>query len=74
MDKAIVMALQEYEDALGEFLAHTRAAEECGRADIRLRDRLYAADIEIERQGMRHTPAYNDAVLRADRKAWAMGA
>jgi hypothetical protein len=63
-------AIQEYEDAMIAFLAHVRS-DEPGRSDFDLRMRLYNADIEIERLGLRDTPAYRDAVLRADSRAWA---
>ena len=39
MDKAEVAALQEYEDALTEFLTSVRAQD--GRSDFPLRQRLY---------------------------------
>jgi hypothetical protein len=68
MDKAEVAALQEYEDALTEFLTSVRARD--GRSDFPLRQRLYGAGIEIERLKLRGTPAYSDAVLRADRNSW----
>ena len=69
VDKAEVAgALQEYEDAMTEFLTSVRARD--GRSDFPLRQRLYAAGIEIERLKLRGTPAYNDAVLRADRNSW----
>ena len=68
MDKAEVAALQEYEDALTEFLTSVRARD--GRSDFPLRKRLYMAGIEIERLKLRGTPAYIDAVLRADRNPW----
>lgn len=63
-------AIQEYEDAMTELLAHVRGWER-DNSDLHLKQRLYAADNEIERQGLRYSPAYNDAVLRADRRAWA---
>ena len=69
MDKAEVAgALQEYEDALTEFLTSVRARDTL--ADFPLRQRLYTAGIEIERLKLRDTPAYRDAVLRADRNSW----
>jgi hypothetical protein len=69
MDKAEVGgALQEYEDAMTEFLTSVRARD--SRSDFPLRQRLYMAGIEIERLKLRGTPAYNDAVLRADRNSW----
>jgi hypothetical protein len=69
MDKAKVAgALQEYEDALTEFLTSVRARDTL--SDFPLRQRLYVAGIEIERLKLRGTPAYNDAVLRADRNSW----
>jgi hypothetical protein len=69
MDKAKVAgSLQEYEDALTEFLTSVRARDT--RSDFPLRQRLYAAGVEIERLKLRGTPAYNDAVLRADRNSW----
>ena len=69
MDKAkVAEALQEYEDALTEFLTSVRARD--GRSDFPLRQRPYGAGIEIERLKLRGTPAYNDAVLRADRNSW----
>ena len=69
MDKAeVARALQEYEDAMTEFLTSVRARD--GRSDFPLRQRLYTAGIEIERLKLRGTPAYNDAVLRADRNSW----
>ena len=40
------------------------------RSDFPLRQRLYAAGLEIERLKLRGTPVYNDAVLRADRNSW----
>jgi hypothetical protein len=39
MDKAEVAALQEYEDALSEFLTSVRARD--GRSDFPLRQRLF---------------------------------
>ena len=69
MDKAEVAgALQEYEDALTEFLTSVRARD--GRSDFPLRQRLYGAGTEIERLKLRGTPAYSEAVLRADRNSW----
>ena len=68
-DKVEVAAvLQEYEDALTEFLTSVRARDT--RSDFPLRQRLYAAGVEIERLKLRGTPAYSDAVLRADRNSW----
>jgi hypothetical protein len=70
MDKAkVAAALQEYEDAMTEFLTSVRARDT--RSDFPLRQRLYAAGVEIERLKLRGTPVYNDAVLRADRNSWA---
>lgn len=43
MDKAEVAALQEYEDALTEFLTSVRARD--GRSDFPLWQRLYAAGV-----------------------------
>ena len=69
MDKAEVdRALQEYEDAMTDFLTSVRARD--SRSDFPLRQRLYAAGLEIERLKLRGTPAYSDAVLRADRNSW----
>ena len=69
MDKAeVAAALQEYEDAMTDFLTSVRARD--SRSDFPLRQRLYMAGIEIERLKLRGTPAYNDAVLRADRNSW----
>ena len=69
MHKAeVAAALQEYEDAMTEFLTSVRARD--SRSDFPLRQRLYAAGIEIERLKLRGTPAYIDAVLRADRNPW----
>jgi hypothetical protein len=69
MDKAeVARALQEYEDALTEFLTSVRARD--GRSDFPLRQRLYTAGIEIERLKLRRTPAYSEAVLRADGNSW----
>jgi hypothetical protein len=68
MDKAEVAALQEYEDALTEFLTSVRARD--GRSDFPSRQRLYMAGTEIERLKLRGTPAYSEAVLRADRNSW----
>ena len=69
MDKAEVAgALQEYENALTDFLTSVRARD--SRSDFPLRQRQYAAGVEIERLKLRGTPAYNDAVLRADRNSW----
>ena len=67
-EKEVTAALQEYEDAMTEFLTSVRARDT--RSDFPLRQRLYAAGIEIERLKLRGTPAYNDAVLRADRNSW----
>jgi hypothetical protein len=64
----VTAALQEYEDALTEFLTSVRARDTL--SDFPLRQRLYAAGIKIERLKLRGTPAYNDAVLRADRNSW----
>jgi hypothetical protein len=63
-----VAVLQEYEDAMTEFLTSVRARDT--RSDFPLRQRQYAAGVEIERLKLRGTPAYNDAVLRADRNSW----
>jgi hypothetical protein len=69
MDRVEVAAvLQEYEDAMTEFLTSVRARDTL--ADFPLRQRLYAAGMQIERLKLRGTPAYNDAVLRADRNSW----
>jgi hypothetical protein len=69
MDKPeVAAALQEYEDAMAEFLTSVRARDT--RSDFPLRQRLYAAGVEIERLKLRGTPAYSDAVLRADRDSW----
>jgi hypothetical protein len=69
MDKAeVARALQEYEDAMTDFLTSVRARD--SRSDFPLRQRLYAAGLEIERLKLRGTPAYIDAVLRADRNSW----
>jgi hypothetical protein len=65
---AVARALQEYEEALTEFLTSVRARDT--RSDFPLRQRLYMAGIEIERLKLKGTPAYNDAVLRADRNSW----
>ena len=66
-------AVQEYEDAMTELLAYVRSGER-SRSDLQLRTRLYEADIAIERLGLRNTAAYHDAVLRADKRAWALRA
>ena len=69
MDKTDVAgALHEYEEAMTEFLTSVRARDTL--ADFPLRQRLYAAGIQIELLKLRGTPAYNDAVLRADRNSW----
>jgi hypothetical protein len=69
MDKVAAAAvLKEYEDAMTEFLTSVRARDT--RSDFPLRQRLYAAGIQIERLKLTSTPAYNDAVLRADRNSW----
>jgi hypothetical protein len=61
MDKVEVAAvLQEYEDAMTEFLTSVRARDT--RSDFPLRQRLYAAGMQIERLKLRGTPAYNDAI------------
>ena len=70
MDKAEAAALQEYEDAMTEFLTSVRARDT--RSDFPLRQRLYAAGVEIERLKLRDTTAYDDAVLRADRNSWTL--
>jgi hypothetical protein len=71
MDKAeVAAALQEYEDALTEFLASVRARDTL--SDFPLRQRLYAAGVEIERLKLRDITAYDDAVLRADRNSWTL--
>ena len=61
-------ALREYEEAMTEFLASVRARDTL--SDFPLRQRLFKAGIEIERLKLRGTPAYIDAVLRADRNSW----
>ena len=61
-------ALREYEEAMTEFLTSVGARD--ARSDFPLRQRLYKAGIEVERLKLRGTPAYNDAVLRADRNSW----
>jgi hypothetical protein len=69
MDKAeVAAALQEYEEAMTEFLTSVRARDT--GSDFPLRQRLCAAGIQIERLKLRGTPAYNGAVLRADRNSW----
>jgi hypothetical protein len=69
MDKSdVAEALHEYEEAMTEFLTSVRARDTL--ADFPLRQRLYAAGIQIERLKLRGTPAYNDAVLRADLNSW----
>ena len=64
----VAAALQEYEDAMAEFLTSVRARDT--RSDFPLRQRLYAAGVEIERLKLRDTTAYDDAVLRVDRNSW----
>ena len=61
-------ALREYEEAMTEFLISVRARDTL--SDFPLRQRLYEAGLEIERLKLRGTPAYIDAVLRADRNSW----
>jgi hypothetical protein len=73
MDDAKAKALREYEDALTFFLAHSPDRED-GDFDLKMRIRLYDADKEIELHGLRRTPEYNEAVLRADRNASALRA
>jgi hypothetical protein len=68
MDRAKVSALQEYEDALTEYLAQARSAKR-GRSNLELANWLYEADMEIERQGLTHTPEYQEAVWRAHQRA-----
>jgi hypothetical protein len=69
MDKAeVALALREYEEAMTEFLTSVRARDTL--SDFPLRQRVYKAGIEIERLKLRGTPAYIDAVLRADRNPW----
>lgn len=68
MDEVRASALREYEDALTYFLTHSPDQQD-GDFDLRMRTRLYDADCEIEKQGLRGTPGYNEAVLRADRNA-----
>ena len=56
MDKTDVAgALHEYEEAMTEFLTSVRARDTL--ADFPLRQRLYAAGIQIERLKLRGTPA-----------------
>jgi hypothetical protein len=43
----VAAASQEYEDAMAEFLTSVRARDT--RSDFPLRERLYAAGVEIER-------------------------
>jgi hypothetical protein len=50
--------------AMTEFLTSVRARHT--RSDFPLRQRLYAAGMQI----VRGTPAYNEAVSRADRNSW----
>jgi hypothetical protein len=64
----VAAALQEYEDAMAEFLTSVRARDT--RSDFPLRQRLYTAGIAIERLKLRGTPAHSDGVLRADRDSW----
>lgn len=73
MDLARDSALREYEDALTFFLTHSPNSQD-GSFDLRMRIRLYDADKEIERRGLRGTPEHNEAVLRADQKASALRA
>ena len=64
----VAAVLQKYEDALTEFLTSVRAWD--ARSDFPMRQWLHAAGIEIERLKLRDTPAYSEAVLRADRNSW----
>lgn len=73
MDGAKATALHRYEDALTIFLTHSPDRQD-GDLDLRTRIRLYDADKEIEKHGLRSTPEYNEAVLRADRNASALRA
>jgi hypothetical protein len=73
MDEVKASALREYEDALTYFLTHSPDQQD-GDFDLRMRTRLYDADCEIEKHGLRGTAAYNEAVLRADRNASALRA
>jgi hypothetical protein len=68
MDEAKSLALREYEEALTFFLTHSPETQD-GDFDLRMRIRLYDAGREIEKHGLRGTPEYNEAVLRADRNA-----
>jgi hypothetical protein len=61
-------AIENYESALCDLLAHVRGVT-IGNLFV-LQSRLYDADIEIVRFDVRDTKAYHDAVVRADRRAW----
>jgi hypothetical protein len=61
-------AIENYERALVDLLAHVRGVT-VGHNLFVLQSRLYDADIEIVRHDLRDTKAYQDAVLKADRRA-----
>jgi len=67
-DREKVKAIENYEKALLNLLAHVRGVT-VGHNLTVLQSRLYEADIEIIRHDLRDTTAYRDAVLRADRRA-----
>lgn len=67
-DEARAKALREYEDALTFFLTHCYKDVD---SDLCMRRKLFDADREIEKHGLRSTLDHYEAVLRADRNASA---
>ena len=61
--------MREFEDALTDFMAAAWLGGR-GEPNLALRTRLHKARNEIVRLKLMHTKAYNDAVIRAESRAW----
>jgi hypothetical protein len=72
MDKPATAALLEYRTAWTFLAVHLPSAD--AAFDLKIRERFCRADGEIERLGLRDTPAYADTVFAAARDADALSA
>ena len=48
------------------------AEKRLGQWRPELVDELYRASLELEERGLKHTPEYRNALLRADEQAWRL--
>src|SRR5499427_9637180 len=48
------------------------AQKRLGQWHPELVDELYRASLELEQRGLKHTPEYRNALLRADEQAWRL--